>query len=67
VEVKAKQLGLREDVAFVGGVAKNTGIKTALERELGLVLFVPFEPQITGALGGALCGKAEVLAGAGGL
>jgi len=25
-----------------------------LERELGVTLFVPFDPQITGALGGSL-------------
>lgn len=63
VSVMAKQLGLRERLAFVGGVAKNIGIKAALERELGLALFVPLEPQITGALGGSLYGKAEMLAG----
>ena len=44
-------------------MTKNAGIKAALERKLGATLFVPFEPQITGALGGALHGKAEVLAG----
>ena len=54
VSVMAKQIGLRENVAFVGGVAKNAGIKAALEKELGVTLFVPFEPQITGALGGSL-------------
>jgi predicted CoA-substrate-specific enzyme activase len=54
VSVMAKQISLRENVAFVGGVAKNSGIKSALERELHVTLFVPFEPQITGALGGSL-------------
>jgi predicted CoA-substrate-specific enzyme activase len=63
VSVMAKQIGLKENVAFVGGVAKNIGIMASLERELGVTFFVPFEPQITGALGGALHGKAEVLAG----
>ncbi len=63
VSVMAKQIGLKENVAFVGGVAKNAGIKAALERKLGVTLFVPFEPQITGALGAALRGKAQVLAG----
>lgn len=51
VSVMAKQVGLKEHIAFVGGVAKNAGMKAALERELGVMLFVPFEPQITGALG----------------
>ena len=54
VSVMAKQVGLKEHFAFVGGVAKNAGMKAALERELGVMLFVPFEPQITGALGGSL-------------
>ncbi|MGB8311677.1 MAG: acyl-CoA dehydratase activase [Halobacteriota archaeon] len=54
VSVMAKQVGLKGDIAFVGGVAKNAGMKAALERELGVTLFVPFEPQITGALGGSL-------------
>lgn len=56
VAVMARQLGLKQNVAFVGGVAKNAGIKTALEKELGTSLYVPSEPQITGALGAALYG-----------
>jgi (R)-2-hydroxyacyl-CoA dehydratese activating ATPase len=39
---------------LVGGVAKNAGIKAALEKELGIEVRVPPEPQITGALGAAL-------------
>jgi activator of 2-hydroxyglutaryl-CoA dehydratase len=50
----AKPLGLRENVALVGGVAKNPAIRAALERELGCKLYVPPEPQITAALGAAL-------------
>jgi activator of 2-hydroxyglutaryl-CoA dehydratase len=38
----------------VGGVAKNNGIKAALEKELGISLYVLPEPQITGALGASL-------------
>jgi hypothetical protein len=34
-----------------------------MPRALGVTLFVPVEPQITGALGGALRGKADELAG----
>lgn len=56
VAVMVRQLGLGRNVAFVGGVAKNTGIKAALEKELGISLYVLPEPQITGALGAALCG-----------
>lgn len=56
VAVMARQAGLKQNVAFVGGVAKNAGIKAALEKELGVSLYVPPEPQITGALGAALLG-----------
>ena len=56
VAVMVRQIGLKENVAFVGGVAKNSGIKAALEKELNLSLYVPPEPQITGALGAALYG-----------
>ncbi len=54
VAVMARQVGLKQNVAFVGGVAKNAGIKVALEKELGISLYVPPEPQVTGALGAAL-------------
>ena len=55
----AKRMALTDHIAFVGGVAKNAGMKVALEKELGVTLFVPFEPQITGALGAAIsaCGN----------
>ena len=52
--VMAKRMGLKEHVAFVGGVAKNAGMEAALEKELGTILYVPFEPQITGAPGVAI-------------
>ncbi|CAJ37165.1 acyl-CoA dehydratase activase [Methanocella arvoryzae] len=54
VAVMAKQKGLDGHIALVGGVAKNSGIRAALEKELGMELFVPPEPQITGAMGAAL-------------
>ena len=57
VSVMGRQLGLSQNVAFVGGVAKNAGIKAALEKELNVTLYVPSEPQITGALGAALYSK----------
>lgn len=57
VAVMTRQLGLKQNVAFVGGVAKNTGIKAALEKEMSISLYVPPEPQITGALGAALYGS----------
>jgi len=59
VAVMVRQVGLKQNVAFVGGVAKNTGIKVFLEKELGVLLYVPPEPQITGALGAALYGVSK--------
>ena len=48
------RLGLEEPVCLTGGVAKNTGILGALEEKLDTKLLIPFEPQITGALGAAV-------------
>jgi len=56
VAVMTRQVGLKQNVAFVGSVAKNAGIKVALETELGISLYVPPDPQVTGALGAALLG-----------
>jgi predicted CoA-substrate-specific enzyme activase len=57
IAVMAKRSGLHHHIAFVGGVAKNAGMKAALEKELGVTLFVPFEPQLTGALGAAIAAR----------
>ncbi|WP_410510290.1 acyl-CoA dehydratase activase [Methanosarcina hadiensis] len=57
VAVMVRQVRLTQNVAFVGGVAKNAGIKMFLEKELGISLYVPPEPQITGAIGAALYGR----------
>jgi predicted CoA-substrate-specific enzyme activase len=48
------QVGLKEKVVMVGGVAKNTGVVRSLEKMLGTSFLIPQEPQITGALGAAL-------------
>lgn len=42
------------EVVFTGGVAKNIGMKKALEKRIGMQLVTPEEPQITGALGAAM-------------
>ncbi|MHA1695092.1 MAG: BadF/BadG/BcrA/BcrD ATPase family protein, partial [Candidatus Helarchaeota archaeon] len=52
-----RRLGkIEEDVAFVGGVAKNIGVKKALENELKVKIVSPEGdyPQLTGALGAAI-------------
>ncbi|MCK4307712.1 2-hydroxyglutaryl-CoA dehydratase [candidate division WOR-3 bacterium] len=51
----AKGLGLQKEIAFTGGVAKNSGVRSAFEEFLS-VKFAPIseDPQIIGALGAAL-------------
>jgi predicted CoA-substrate-specific enzyme activase len=41
-------------VFFAGGVAQNEGVKKALEKTLGLKLYIPKNPQTVTALGAAL-------------
>jgi len=50
----ARRLGIHRDVVLVGGVAKNVGFVTSLQRTLGVELLVPEEPEFVGALGAAL-------------
>ncbi|MCW4017103.1 MAG: acyl-CoA dehydratase activase [Candidatus Bathyarchaeota archaeon] len=55
-----KQVGLRREVVFTGGVAKNIGMKAGLERVFGLKINIPTEPQIIGALGAALIAEESI-------
>nr|MBC8246977.1 2-hydroxyglutaryl-CoA dehydratase [Deltaproteobacteria bacterium] len=51
----AKGIGVEQDVAFTGGVAKNRGVALALGQALGHPLMaLNIDPQINGALGAAL-------------
>jgi predicted CoA-substrate-specific enzyme activase len=54
----AKSFGLEPEVVFVGGVAKNSGVRKALEGFLDVV-FAPIDldPQIVGAIGAALIAR----------
>ena len=51
-----KRVDLDEEVAFIGGVAKNALVVTNLERKLGLKFahLSGIDPQVVGALGAAL-------------
>ena len=49
-------------VVFTEGVAKNLGVKRALEEQLGQEIATPEEPQLTGALGTALIANTEHIA-----
>ncbi|WP_373840255.1 acyl-CoA dehydratase activase [Methanospirillum sp.] len=48
------RVGIEDAILFSGGVANNTGMKTALEESFQKTIIVPsFDPQIIGALGAA--------------
>lgn len=50
----ASRVGIVSDIALTGGVAKNSGIVTALSQVLGQMIVVSPQCQFTGALGAAL-------------
>ncbi len=54
VSSMVRYVGIKEQLAFTGGVAKNVGMVAALEKELKCKLNIPQEPQLAGALGAAI-------------
>lgn len=56
----ASRVGIRREVVLTGGVAKNSGVRRAIEEKLGFPVKVPEEPQIVGALGAAVLGMRQV-------
>jgi predicted CoA-substrate-specific enzyme activase len=54
------ELGLEQDIAVVGGVARSKAMISALEAMVGFALKVPENPEIVGALGAALLGRDAV-------
>jgi predicted CoA-substrate-specific enzyme activase len=65
VGTMANRLGVKPVVMMTGGVAKNSGVKYALEQELGTEIIVPtdIDPQLIGALGAALIAEDLLKAG----
>ena len=59
VVIMGSGIRLEAETVFTGGVAKNTGVRKALEEAGGIKCIIPAEPQITGALGAALTAQAE--------
>ena len=58
----AMRVGVEEDVVITGGVAKNIGVVKSLEGMLRVnTKKVNVDPQIVGALGGALFAKEKML------
>ena len=61
VGMMTRSIKLLREVMFTGGVAKNIGVKNAIETHIGFDLTVPDEPQIMGALGAALLARESCL------
>jgi activator of 2-hydroxyglutaryl-CoA dehydratase len=60
IAIMGKSVGFHRQVVFTGGVAKNAGMKKALEDKIGMEIIVPEAPQITGALGAAILASERV-------
>jgi len=65
VAALARGIGIADDVTMTGGVAKNSGVFTALADGLGTVLKAldGIDPQVNGALGAALLAAEAVSKG----
>ena len=57
----ARIVGLEDDIAMIGGVAKNIGFVESLRRDLQREVKVPQDPDYVGALGAALAASAGVM------
>jgi predicted CoA-substrate-specific enzyme activase len=57
VAIMGSGIGFRDQVVFTGGVARNAGMKKALQDRIGREVLVPENPQIVGALGAALIAR----------
>ncbi|MHC1592107.1 MAG: acyl-CoA dehydratase activase [Candidatus Helarchaeales archaeon] len=56
------RVGIVHDITISGGVAKNEGVVTAIEKKLGFeIKRLPMDPQLMGALGAALFAKDELI------
>jgi len=55
------RVGLEQDLTMTGGVAKNIGVRKALEGKLGVeIKQLPVDPQLMGAMGAALIAMDEL-------
>ena len=53
----AHRVGIQPRLVLTGGVAKNQGMRRALEEKIGMSILIPDEPQIMGAFGAALLAR----------
>ncbi len=56
VAALAKRVGIVEEVCMSGGVAKNSGVRNAMSKELGVDIVFSKDAQLMGALGAAIYG-----------
>ena len=56
VAALAKRVGIVEEVCMSGGVAKNSGVRNAMSKELGVAIVFSKNAQLMGALGAAIYG-----------
>jgi predicted CoA-substrate-specific enzyme activase len=54
VAAMANRIGLTAPIMMTGGVAKNVGVRKALEKKIGQAIEVSEKTQVTGAIGAAL-------------
>jgi predicted CoA-substrate-specific enzyme activase len=59
--VMAKKVGIRKQVFFDGGPARNIGMRKVFEDELGFKINVPKYPQIVTATGAALIARDKLV------
>jgi bzd-type benzoyl-CoA reductase Q subunit len=56
-----EKVGIEKDFVISGGIAKNIGVVSRIEKEIGITRLPTdpkFDPQLVGAIGGALFAKA---------
>ena len=58
-----RRVGLREPVAFTGGVSRSRSLVHLLEKRLGCAVWVSPDSQFAGALGAALLARKQALRG----
>ncbi len=61
VAILARSVGIEKDVCMTGGVAKNSGVVAAMEKQLGVPMRrLRVDPQLMGALGAAVFARERI-------
>ncbi len=61
VAILARSVGIEKDVCMTGGVAKNTGVLEAMEKQLGVPMRrLRVDPQMMGAMGAAVFAREKM-------